>query len=232
MFMRQVIITRYSNVADPDGISKNKLVQKAWKLPRGYFLCELFDPVFEAIYNWDMAKQRAAFADEGIRARSAAVIAEEMALFAPLYGQEKRRSPFVKLGVPCQSVLYSFLDKQPIRWPELGHSPNWETARSIEITGELKSALHKAPEELSMSFQEWVDAMTALGEISRARPITFSDENFVTKCEFKGACGDAAMALFMLLTEAKKVTSVQSVGFFLPTDIKRRYLPIGRAAKR
>jgi hypothetical protein len=232
MFVRQVIITRYSNVADPDGISKNKLVQKAWRLPRGYFLCEFFDPVFEAIYNCDVAKQRAAFADEGIRARSAAVVAEEMALFAPLYGQEKRRSSFVKLGVPCQSVLYRFLDKQATRWPELGHSPNWETARSIEITGELKSTSQKAAVELSIPFQEWVDAMAALGEISRAGPITFGGQKFLAECEFTGACGDAAMALYMLLTETKKITSVQSVGFFLPTDIERRYLPIGRAAKR
>lgn len=227
MFMRQVIITRYSNVADPDGLSKNKLVRKAWKLPRGYFLCELFDPVFESIYNWDMAKQRAAFADEGIRARSAAIVAEEMALFAPLFGQEKRRSPFLKLGVPCQSVLYRFLDRQPIRWPELGYSPNWETVRSIEITGELKSISQEAAEELRILFQEWLVAMAALGEINRAHPITFTHEKFVVECEFTGACGDAAMALYMLLTETKKITSVKSVGFFLPTDINRHYLPIG-----
>lgn len=232
MFMRQVIITRYSNVADPKGLSKNKLVRKAWKLPRGYFLCELFDPVFESIYNWDMAKQRAAFADEGIRARSAAIVAEEMALFAPLFGQEKRRSPFLKLSVPCQSVLYRFLDRQPIRWPELGYSPNWETVRSIEITGKSKSISQKAAEELKILFQEWLDAMTALGEINRAHSITFTSEKFIAECEFTGACGDAAMALYMLLAETKKITSVQSVGFFLPTDINRRYLPIGRAAKR
>jgi hypothetical protein len=232
MFIRQVIITRYSNVADPNGISKNKLVRNAWKLPRGYFLCELFDPVFESIYNWDMAKQCAAFADEGIRARSAAIVTEEMKLFAPLYGREKRRSPFLKLAVPCQSVLYRFLDRQPIRWPELGYSPSWETARSIDIAGELKSTSREATEELRILFQEWVDAMAALGKIKRAHPITFTHEKFVAECEFTGACGDAAMALYMLLTETKKITSVQSVGFFLPADINRRYLPIGRAAKR
>jgi hypothetical protein len=232
MFMRQVIITRYSNVADPHGLSKNKLVRKAWKLPRGYFLCELFDPVFESIYNWDMAKQRAAFADAGIRARSASIVAEEMALFAPLYGQEKRRSPFLRLGVPCQSVLYRFLDKQPIRWPELGNSLNWESSRSIDITGELKSTSQEVAEGLRILFQEWVDALAALGELSRAHPIIFTGENFSAECEFTGPCGDAAMALYMLLTETKKITSVQSVGFFLLTDIDRRYLPIVRAAKR
>ena len=227
--MRQVIITRESNVADPNGVSKNEFVRKFWKLPRGYILCELYDPIFE---SRDMDKHLAAHADEGMRARIAEVIAKEVALFAPMYGREKRRSPFVKLGVIYPTGDYRFLDKRPIQWPELGHSPNWESSRSIDITGELKSASQEAAAEFERVFQEWVDAMTALGEISRAHAITFAGEKFSVECEFTGACGDATMALYMLLTETKKITSVQSVGFFLPTDANRRYLPIGRAAKR
>jgi hypothetical protein len=232
MFMRQVIITEHSNLADPDGLSKHELVRKVWKIPRSYVLIELFDSVFESIYTWDMAKQRAAFLEEGIRTRSATIVAEELKLLAPLYGQEKRRSPFLRLAVPCQSALYRFLGSRPIQWPGLGHSANWETTRSIEICGELNSASQEAAARLRVVFQEWVDAMVALGQISEVHPITFAGKKFTAECEFAEACGDATMALYMLLTATKKVTSVQSVGFFLPTDANRRYLPIGRTAKR
>lgn len=232
MFMRQVIITRYSNIADPEGLSKHELVRKVWKLPKGYILCELYDPAFEFIYSRDMDKHRAAHANEEIRARAVAIVAEEMALFAPLYGQEKRRSPFLKLDVICPTGDYRFLDKRSILWPELGHSPNWERSRSVNITGQLKSTSKGEALELQRVFQEWVDAMTSLGEVSQVQSISLAGEKFTAAGEFTGACGDATMALYMLLAETKKITTVQSVGFFLPTDTNRRYLPIGRAAKR
>ncbi len=99
----------------------------------------------------------------------------------------------------------------------------WETAETIQVTGRLANAIPETVEALTRISKEWLDSMAALGQISQSRPITFSDWNFNATYTLTGTCGDATMALYVLLTETRKMTSVEAIGFFLPTDIGRRY---------
>jgi hypothetical protein len=178
-----------------------------------------------------MSTGRSSLNDESIRAQEAAAIQEEMKLLAPLYGNEKSQSRFIRLAVLTSTTFYQFMDKRPIRWPQIGYSKDWSSAQTIHVAAEVESVSRDATVAFNIVFQEWANSMTAQGQLRQVHPLLQTDCKVEFICEFREACGDAAMALYMLLTDSRKMTFVQSVGFFLSTDTDRRYFPIGRRAK-
>ncbi len=106
-------------------------------------------------------------------------------------------------------------------WPTAG----WETAKEIVITLEYASSSESQAVTESV-LRLWLDTLDGLGEYVQIHPSKYDGHGSQTRCEFKDECGDALIALYVLITATKKTTSVQSVGFFAPTQTERRYFTI------
>lgn len=193
---------------------------------------EYRDPIYEANDRLYQATGRGSHNDASVRLQEAAAIREEMDLLAPLYGNDRNRSRFIKLAIPTRTTLYHFLEKHPIRWPRVGYSKDWESARAIHIAAVIEHASTESIAAFRSVFQQWTDLMHKLLQLNQVYPVVQSNRNVEFACEFTESCGDPAMALYMLLTHTRKMTSVESVGFFIPSDTDRQYLSIGRSAKR
>jgi hypothetical protein len=227
------VVTQNSNVADIGALLRHENVIKCWRLPREYVLFEFYHPVFDHIYEINPQVKHTALGNESIRSQTAAASAIERGLLGPLYRKTQSPSDAVMLLVPAKTVFYEFLGarKGRIPWPDLGCSPGWESVRSVFITGQRESVSPEKEAALKEVFQEWLDTMKELGVMNQADSIRLVGHSFETVGEFTEPCGDAAIALYMLLTETRKITTVQSIGFFAPTDTIRRYLPIGRTRR-
>jgi len=229
MRIRKVIITKNATIANRTILNRHPNVKKCWFLPQQYTLFEFYHPVFERIYDSDLTVANAARLDPAVRAETIAAVTEEQVLLAPLYQNVERPSDALTLLVPSQTVMYYFLGlgKGQIQWPRLERSVGWETAQSIRVEGRLSSVASNNIEELGVVLREWSESMTALGELSVLLPAEFSSNSFSAKCDFHSACGDASMALFMLLTESRYLTGLEAVGFFLPGDLSASFVEIG-----
>lgn len=227
MTLRQVNITKLANLTYPDDMLNQPGVRKFWRLPLDNALFEFYDPIFE-IYN-----PRKNGRDETFERKMRAAIEAERKLMAPLMdrlsGVEKYRTEQYRHAT--WSAMYRFYNKNLITWPDIGESLEWYFSKVIKVEGFLSS---QSPETLSVlekDLNDWQDCMNKLGELKKASAVEITGEKYMMKCEFNEPCGDACMALFMLLSERKNITRLKSVGFFLEKDLDRNYVPVGAAPK-
>jgi hypothetical protein len=228
---RRVNITNNVNLTDLGTLPTHPNVRRCWRLPRAYTLFEFYHPIFEIAYSLEKTLDQSGANEEEVMAVVKAALDEESNLLAPLYAGVKRRSRCVQLVVPLKTVLYQFLGRSRVTWPPFGCSPDFEAAQSIRITGQLAVATPEALEGLKATFAEWLDSMAEQGEIIRAAPTRFTGNDFSVICECTGGCGDPAMALYMLLSETRTLTSLEAVGFFLPDDFSSPFLEVGGLGK-
>jgi hypothetical protein len=220
MRIRKVIVTKTTNVSDPSALGGHPNVKKTWDLGCGFVLFEFYHPVFNHIHESDLDLANAARNDPAVRTATAAAVAEERQLLAPLYQQLRRPSDALILLIPSKTTMYYFLGlgKGRIQWPEFARSTDWEVARSIRVAGRLFSVIDETIDGLNRIFKEWSKRMVAFGVMTQAETMVFSRNGFSTICEFTVPCGDAMIALFALLSETRYITSLDAVGFFLPDD--------------
>jgi hypothetical protein len=213
------VVTRDSDFADIEALPSHPYVVKCWRLPRGHTLYELYHPVFDRIYDSDHEVGNAARMDPVARAQDQQVFAEERKLLAPLYREvaEPRRRPFCMRSRTTEYLFFG-RGKNSIKWPQIGTSAGWGEAQTIRVAGRLLMATPETIEGLRTVFKEWVDCMTALRELTSAEELRFSGEHFSSMCEFAGPCGDAVIALLMVLTATRKETALAAIGFFHPED--------------
>jgi len=219
MRIRYVVVTRDSDFADIEALPRHPYVVKCWRLPRAYTLYEFYHPVFDRTYDSDHEVCNAAHMDPVARAQEQEVFAEERKLLAPLYREvaNPRRGPF-SMRSRTTDYLFFGRGKNSIKWPQIGTSAGWGEARTIRISGRLLATAPEAIEGLRTVFKEWVDCKTALGELTSAEELRFSGGHFTSTCEFAGPCGDAVIALLMVLTATRKETALAAIGFFHPED--------------
>jgi hypothetical protein len=223
---RRVIITKTANLRDAEALPEHPNVRKCWQLPSKHTLFEFYDPVFEIVFNLDPRIRRTGEGDSKIVSALKRAFEEERKLLAPLYKGRTIAFNGVQLAVPAKTALYLFLARTAVVWPKFASSPDFETARSIQILGQLSATSSLLVVKLEAALREWRDSMTALGQISQVHGMTVDGLAFSLPCEFAAECGDATMALYKLLADTK---ALASVGFFLPTDVNpRRYFPIGK----
>ena len=225
--MREVIITKDSNLIDLDTLAQNPIVRKCWRLAKGYTLIEPYDPVLD-----DPRISSAARHKEPLKSQLNAFYSEQAKLLAPLYEHVKPSDAGMAL-IPGTRTVYRFLgrDKLRIRWPEIGCSRGWESANTVRISGRLVAAIPETIQGLNTVLKEWLDSMAAVSQIRLVRSMAFADRDFTLIAEFADACGDAAMALYILLTETRGLTSLEAVGFFLPDDFSSPFVQIGGPGK-
>jgi hypothetical protein len=212
--MREVIITRIDNLIPIEELQHHPIVRKCWTLSRGQTLLDLYAPVLD-----DPGIGTAARHQEPIKSKLTAYYDEQAKLLAPLYKCVSRSEAEMAL-VPGTQSLYHFLgkDKYRIRWPEIGYSRGWEVAHTIRISGRLVAAIPETVEGLNSVVGEWLGSMASRIQIVLESPLRFEDRDFTLPVKFETACGDAVMALYMLLTETRSLTSLQAVSFFVPDD--------------
>jgi hypothetical protein len=218
MAVRQVIIAKDADI-DFDILAKHPLVKKVWRLPRAYTLFEYYHPVFEHTWNSNYKAATAARQTEPYKSQTHAAEMETRNLLGPLYhayaGQDYHMHEEVS-----RTAWYWFKgrEKLTLKWPRIGHSKDWESSSTVRIAGRLFIAMPETIEGLDAVLSEWRDCMDGFGEIKRAAELRLEGDGFSADYEFAGPCGDATMALFMLLTVTRHLTSLEAVGFFLPGD--------------
>lgn len=215
MRIRRIIITKECNIANIAELRKQPCVRKWWKLPLDYAIFEFYHPIFERIYDDDLDMSNAARMEEQVRLETAAALSEERRLLAPLYQEIKNPSDALTLLVPSKTAIYHFLGKGKgqIPWPNLACSNGWELSSRIHIRGRLVAAIPETLKSLQTVISDWANSMKYVGAITEMDDISFTGESFAFAAECSEHCGDAAMALFVLLTETRQMTSVQAVQF-------------------
>ncbi len=215
MRIRRVIITKQSNIANATELHNHPCVRRLWKLPLGYIMFEFYHPVFEKIYNDDLEKSNAARMEESVRHDTATAITEERKLLGPLYQQFQNPSDALTLLVPSTTAVYHVLGKGKgqLPWPDLVCSKGWELSNRLQVRGTMVSAIPETVSSLEMIIKSWTKSMRDIGAINRVGDISLIGQSFKVIAECSGACGDAAMALFVLLMETRQTTSVQTVQF-------------------
>ena len=214
MMQRQVTIAKDADI-DLEALAVHPLIVKCWRLPRGYTLFEQYHPVFEHTCNSDYEAARAALRAEPYKSQHDAARLGWRKLLAPAYADGKGDHMFVLM---TQTATYWFegRERYTIKWPRIGVSKNWEGLSRIRIVGRLFLAIPEAVENLKTVFSEWQKAIP--GEVVQAGDLVFTGDGLSANYEFEGPCGDATMALFMLLTATRHLTSLEAIGFFLPDD--------------
>jgi hypothetical protein len=222
MRQRQVIIAKDMDV-DFDALARHPMVIKCWRLPRGYTLFEYYHPVFERTWDCDVEAANAARRVEPYKSQTLAAEMEVRNMLAPLYRNYSGQQDY-HMYVKCpRTVRYWFCgrEKHTMKWPRIGCSTGWQDSPSIRIAGRLFVAMPETVEGIETVVSEWRDCLA--GEIRRAGEFTFTGDSFRAEYDFAGPCGDATMALFMLLTATRNLTSLEAVGFFLAGDFSTRY---------
>lgn len=233
MCARRVIITRASEVGNPEELASHPNVRGLWSLPRGYVLFEFYHPVFEQIYETTPGVASSARRLESVRRETAQAIAEEQRLLSKLHRDMPDSSDALMLLVPSQASFYSFLgrNKRTFPWPSLGCSPFWDTSRKIRVAGRLVANVAETVSGLKSVLEEWSDSAPPVNSVRMGSDLHFEGEYFSFKCDFSSPCGDATMALFMLLAATRSLTSLEAVGFFLPGDYSTPFRQIGSPEK-
>lgn len=71
-------------------------------------------------------------------------------------------------------------------------------------------------EVVQASISKWASSMVKIGELRVFGPVVYEGRKYAVTCEFSGASGDAAMALFMVVTDAMSTYHLRSVTFHAP----------------
>ena len=233
MKIRRVILAQNGCFEDVARLPSHPNVRKYWSLPRDYALIEFYHPACQRIYDSDPSVSSAAWADISVRNAMVEAGAVERELLGPLSRQVPDLSDAVLLGIPSPSVIYDFMGsgKGQMRWPEIGLSPSWETARTIRVVARLAVVVPELMSAFESVVLTWQDCMKQFGEIKTCGPLSGSDGEISCVFSFREGCGDAAMALHMLAADTRHLTSLNAIGFFAPGDVSSPFLEIGGPGK-
>jgi hypothetical protein len=185
----------------------------------------------ERYMNADLDVKRAAIRDPVILEQVRQAAEEQMRLLAPLYREvDPHVGPFL---LHTQRALYEFFGRgsKSFKFPQLGLADMWEDPQIARISGRLRKRTPETVEGWETVFKEWSDCMTGLGVLTSAEPLRWSGEHFSTICEFTEPCGDAVIALLMIATATRDLTSLEAIGFFDPTDYSWPYRQMDRPGK-
>ncbi len=231
MRVRRVIVTKAANVSDPDGLAHHANVAKCWRLPNDHVLFEFYHSVFDCIYDNDPCVTNAALQDEATRRLGNEAASIERGLLAPLYRIVKDTSDATMLLVPTRAALYLFLGrrKNEISWPDLGVSSGWESRKHVRIAGCLRRAKRSQSfPKLESVVTEWISSMAENGVLIERGPTATKDGYYFSiNVRCTEPCGDALMALYMLVTLSPPETGLEKVGFFDEEDFNSEFLQIG-----
>ena len=202
--MRKVIITRSSYLIPQEELSSHPGFHESWQLPQGYTLVSINDPVFQD------PKTRHAPS----RSKAAAIMAENT-IFAPFYQQPRSLADILALKVPTRTVFYHLItaSRTLLQWPRLDLVQDWEIAEHLQVLCHYSRRGLPALHQPDSVFQEWQLCMRRLKVLQDFDRITFEPEAYSVRCHFSQSAGDAAMALFMILSNANDQTSLRSVRF-------------------
>ena len=215
MRIRRVIITRESNIENLANLPEQSSVKTCWRLPFNYTMFEFYHPVFERIYDDRPSISNAARAEDWVRRQTAAAIAEERRLLAPLYRDFHNPSDALILLVPSRVAIYHFVGKGKgqIAWPELNCAQGWEVSKRIRIKGQMIVAIEETVYGLQTVIRDWAVSMKGIGIVTQIGEIVTAGESFTINFECSAFSGDAVMALYILLTETRNLTSIQTLHF-------------------
>jgi hypothetical protein len=215
MRIRRVIVTRESNIGELDSLQKHPNIKGVWRLPFNYVMFEFYHPVFERIYDDNMTASNAARVEEQVKVQTLAAMSEEGRILAPLYAEIRQPSDALTLLVPSNGAMYHFVGKGKgqIAWPELNCRKGWELARKTRVQMFLISAVPEALNNLDKLIADWAALLKNLGVLVRIKDLTRIGDSVTANVECFTSAGDAAMALYILLTETRSLTSVYRVSF-------------------
>lgn len=219
---RRVIITKRYNVIGSQKLSHHPRVKKHWELPRDYCLIEIRD----------CADQISGFPNSH---ELAVARLDEAALFAPFYHSIKSIAEIMTLHVPFPTVIYHLVTdrKSVLRWPQLSFNNEWETSLVLHAACRVNTRQLEELEIVQASISEWASSMLRTGELRVFGPVASEGRKYAVTCEFSRASGDAAMALFMVVTDAMAAYHLRSVSFHAPkgwaSSVKRTLKANGKA---
>lgn len=211
---RRIIITRETNIEDVSRLEVHPNVRSVWWLPRGFVLFEFYHPVFELIYSENLAIANAARVNEEVRQQTADAVSVEQRLLAPLYTAIGHSSDALTLMVPARGATYHFVGKGKghISWPELKSSDGWERARKMRVEMVLVSSIPETSNALEHVIADWSESLRGPAEM-KVENVSRINDGMVATVHCSTRIFDAAMALFILLTETRHLTSLCSVCF-------------------
>lgn len=205
MNRRRIIITKRYNVIGPQELTEHPRVRKYWELPREYCLIEIGDCIEQAsgsLNSHDLAVARL----------------DEAAMFAPFYRSVKSIAEITTLHVALPTAIYHLVtDRKSVsRWLQLSLTNDWETSPVLHTACRLNSRRLEELQVVQASVSEWATSMLQTGGLRVFGPLAAENRKYALRCEFSGTSGDAAMALFMVLTDAMSAYHLRSVSFRAP----------------
>jgi hypothetical protein len=226
MALRRVNITRSANIADLRSLEKNRFVRKAWVMPWGFALLEIYDPIFGQLDDPSFRYDDPTRWNEEIRSYVRQIVDTERSILAPLYKGRPRHWQGNKLGLFLRSVTYKILDSKRLELPWLGQSTDWEIATAIRIGGKLREPASSKP--VQDVLDRWLNWLPSVGKPPKMGDLRVNGKDFYVLCDFPERCGDACMALYTAFIAMPKDTSVEAAGFFSPDQTLLRYFRIGK----
>jgi len=215
MRVREVIITDQENVIDISQAHPN--IKKVWTLPRKIVLFEFYHSLNELLYNNDPNIVKKAYEDKKIFNKMAEVKKIKYEIFKPLYKKIADSSKQVMLFIPTISTNYFFLgkNKDKISWPEIDNlilsKKNWELQKNLNLSIFIKAINPKKKNIFNEVLIEWENFCIKEDIVSNIDLLKFEDSNIFISCQFKESCGDAFMALYMIITKLKNDLSIKSI---------------------
>jgi hypothetical protein len=197
--MRKVIVTKASYISF-DELARNPRVRKHWLLPRGFMLIEMMHPASRGA-----AAKRA-------QPQIAAALEEEAALFAPFYRRVRSLAEIMTLQIRTRTASYHLCAAGPtiVRWPNLRVPDGWDVQTAMDITCKFSTSI-AARMSIRRIFNEWRSCLTGLGELATFEARSRVAGQYAGKCKFTGCCGDATIALLILLAGEGARLRLQSV---------------------
>lgn len=145
---------------------------------------------------------------------------EEAFLFAPFYQQVRSLADILSFKVSTRTVFYHLVttSRRLLEWPRLEVVPDWQVAQQIQIVCHFP---RQGPSQLGFLdavFDQWQSCMSRLRVLRDFMRVTFEPDTYIARCAFHHSAGDAAMALFMLLSSTSNETFLQSVRLTPPAS--------------
>jgi hypothetical protein len=210
--VRKVVITKDSNISDVESLVHSVNVKKCWRLPRGYTLFEFYHPVFERLYDSDPQVSNAARLEAFVQEQSKMAHEERRRLLAPLYKGKPWTFQPVQLFFPGVTAMTEFLGEGKVDWPEVRLPvEGWETNREAKLRVRLVIMTEDTTRELRKIIDLWGKSGIVQGEIEKVSPLSFEGREAEFSCKFQHGGRDAIMALYMLLTDTRALTSLESL---------------------
>jgi hypothetical protein len=208
---RKNIITKNWNINDLQGLPCHPNVRKCWQLPREYMLFEFYHPVYDRIFSSDFQIKHAALKEESVRLESAWAVAELRRMLQPLFGGKPKSFQGTQLLFPGKTAFTLFLGEGKVLWPEVKLAEGWETDRQSKFHMRLVIATEDTTRELEKIVRLWGESGMTQGEIGTVSPVRFQGEEAQVECSFINEAHDSIMALYMLLTDTRALTSLESL---------------------